>query len=97
MEREDDVKRFNEVAIELVELYTKKNADYENSFSRTYKEFGIVSAATRISDKFNRFKNMCSGRGEPCVRDEKMRDTLLDLASYAIMTIVEIDKDGENC
>ena len=45
---------------------------------------------TRIADKTNR---LCSliGKGEAArVADERIEDTLRDLASYAIMTLIEL-------
>lgn len=31
------------------------------------------------------------------VNDESVRDTLIDLANYAIMTVMEIDRDKDDC
>lgn len=70
-------------------LYAAKNADYGNSFGDTYADLGIVSAVTRITDKTNRLKSLCKPGAQ--VTDESIRDTLLDLANYAIMTVVEMD------
>ena len=44
----------------------------------------------RLSDKFNRFKTLSRGT-EAAVKDESIRDTLIDLANYAIMTVLEMD------
>lgn len=44
----------------------------------------------RLGDKFNRFKTLSKG-SEQKVSDESIRDTLLDLANYAIMTVMELD------
>ena len=48
------VKKFEEIANELTSLYEKKNACYGDSFGQTFEKLGIISAVTRISDKFNR-------------------------------------------
>lgn len=45
----------------------------------------------RLGDKFNRFKNLTRS-GLRQVVDESIRDTLIDLANYAIMTVMEIDR-----
>lgn len=50
----DNVKKFRKIAEEVGNLYEKKNAAYGNSFGETYQKLGIVSAVTRISDKYNR-------------------------------------------
>jgi hypothetical protein len=87
----DNVKRFKEVAIELGELYEAKNKCYNNSFGDTYKKLGIVSAVTRISDKYNRLCNLATN---PDIDNlgESLEDTLKDMASYCIMTVMELKK-----
>ena len=47
-------------------------------------------ARIRLGDKFSRFKTLSRG-GEQKVNDESIRDTLIDLANYAIMTVVEME------
>ena len=47
-------------------------------------------ARIRLGDKFNRFKTLSRG-GDQKVNDESIRDTLIDLANYAIMTVVEME------
>lgn len=69
----------------LNDLYRRKNADYGDSFGKQYAEYGIVSSAIRLEDKFNRFKNLIKNQAQ--VKDETIEDTLLDLANYAIMTV----------
>lgn len=45
----------------------------------------------RLSDKLNRFKMLSKGK-DALVNDESIRDTLIDLANYAIMTIMELEE-----
>lgn len=49
----------------------------------------------RLGDKFSRFKTLSrilsSDSDQQAVTDESIRDTLLDLANYSIMTVLEID------
>jgi hypothetical protein len=47
-----------------------------------------------MSDKFNRFKSLMRCGSTARVEDEKIEDTLLDLASYAIMTIKWMRQNG---
>ena len=77
---------------EIKQLYNRKNADYGNSFDKTLDEFGLVASATRMSDKFNRFKSLINNSAQ--VSDEKIEDTLIDLASYAMMTIKWMRQNG---
>lgn len=84
--------RHQELVNELHDTYVKKNADYGNSFHDTYADLGIISAITRISDKFNRAKTLAKNLDkEPNVKDEAITDTLLDMANYCIMTVMEIE------
>ena len=46
-------------------------------------------ACIRLSDKLERLKRLTKAEAE--VKDESIRDTLIDLANYAIMTIMEVD------
>ena len=75
---------------EIIKLYERKNHDYGDSFHQTFVEEGMAMARIRLGDKFSRFKTLSRG-GEQKVNDESIRDTLIDLANYAIMTVVEME------
>ena len=70
-------------------MYHRKNHDYGDSFRKSLEEFGLVAAVVRMSDKMERIKTLAKGE-EAKVQDEKIRDTLMDLANYAIMTVMEL-------
>lgn len=78
------------LCIEINNLYAKKNHDYGDSFHTTFVEEGMAMARIRLGDKFNRFKTL-SRNCEQKVNDESIRDTLLDLANYALMTVLEME------
>ncbi|WP_129596014.1 nucleotide modification associated domain-containing protein [Anaerophilus nitritogenes] len=82
--------KFSNITKEMYELYERKNKDYGDSFGKTFKEYGLVMAAIRIEDKLQRFKKLIKSEAE--VKDESIRDTLIDLANYSAMTIIELDK-----
>lgn len=44
----------------------------------------------RLGDKLARFKSLTKSEVQE-VKDESIRDTLIDLANYAIMTVLELD------
>ena len=88
----NDIQRFENITSEMLNTYKKKNADYGNSFSDTIQEFGFVPSVARINDKFQRVKKMV--KGEQMNINESMRDNLLDIANYCILTIMEIDKQN---
>ena len=85
----DNVKKFRKIAEEIGNLYEAKNKCYNNSFGETYQKLGIISAVTRISDKFNRLCNIATN---PDIDNlgESLEDTLRDMASYCIMTVMEL-------
>ena len=81
-------KSFEIVLDEISQLHERKNHDYGDSFSKSFQEFGEVAAIVRMSDKMERLKSLLK---RDALVAESMRDTLIDLASYAVMTVVELD------
>lgn len=75
---------------EINKLYERKNHDYGDSFHQTFAEEGMAMARIRLGDKLSRFTTLSRG-GEQKVNDESIRDTLIDLANYAIMTVLEME------
>lgn len=82
--------RHTEICKALGDIYIAKNADYGDSFSETFRKLGLISAVTRISDKTSRLQTLSCQAA--MVKGESIRDTLLDLANYAIMTVMELDE-----
>ena len=74
----------------MKDLYLKKNHDYGDSVSKTFDEYGLVSFLVRMDDKMNRIKTLNKIQ-DTAVRGEKIEDTLLDLANYAILALTEIE------
>lgn len=87
------VDRHMEICKALNDLYERKNHDYGDSFHVTFLEEGMAMPRIRLGDKFRRFKTL-SRQGDRKVNDESIKDTLLDLANYAIMTVMEMDEAG---
>lgn len=77
---------------QLQKTLLTKNHDYGNSFSKSIEEYGNVVMCIRIGDKLNRLKTLVRGQ-EQQVSDESITDTLMDLAGYAILSLVEINKE----
>lgn len=84
------VQHHAEICKEINDLYERKNHDYGDSFHQTFIEEGMAMARIRLGDKFSRFKTLSRGGGQK-VNDESIRDTLIDLANYAIMTVLEME------
>ena len=94
---EDKIMRHKELCDGLNQLYARKNHDYGDSFHQTFVEEGLAMARIRLGDKFSRFKTLSrilpTDSTQQQVTDESIRDTLLDLANYAIMTVLELDQE----
>lgn len=86
------VERHKELCLAMNALYAKKNHDYGDSFHATFEEEGMAMARIRLSDKLNHFKSLSRKGSEQQVADESIKDTLLDLANYAIMTVLEMEE-----
>ena len=87
----DKAALFSQITKKMAETYTAKNHDYGNAFGKSYNEFGIISAVVRMNDKMERIKSLAKMPQEQMqVKDESLQDTLLDLANYAVMTLVEL-------
>ena len=92
---EPKVTRHYAICQKLNQVYKAKNHDYGDSFGDTYKKLGIISAVTRLSDKMNRLMSLAVSH-DAQVKNERIEDTLLDMANYAIMTLIELGYEPEN-
>lgn len=93
MEGMSNIERHKKICDELNALYERKNHDYGDSFHVTFLEEGMAMSRIRLGDKLSRFKKLSKDKDRK-VSDESIRDTLIDLANYAIMTVMEIDGAG---
>lgn len=87
-------KKHQELCNKIHSLYETKNRDYGDSFHESFVEEGMAMPRIRLGDKFRRFCTLSKG-AKQLVEDESIKDTLLDLANYAIMTVLEIERMEE--
>ena len=80
--------KFRQITTEMLNTYIAKNHDYGDSFSKSFEEFGLISSIIRLSDKLNRLKKLKDSTAKV---DESIGDTLLDMANYCILTMMELD------
>lgn len=85
-------KAFKKITDKMFTTYQKKNKDYGSSFDELFDEFGMTSALLRLKDKYNRLKSITEN-GKIEVKDESVEDTLLDMANYAILTVLKLRTD----
>ena len=86
-------KRVNQMTTlqkEALNIFTKKNHDYGDSFA-TYGPTGVI---VRIGDKIQRLHSI-TRKGIAMVNDESIRDTLMDLHNYCAMAIMLMDEDKD--
>ena len=79
--------QMEKVQKEALDIFVKKNADYGDAFAK----HGVVGVLVRMDDKIQRGINI-SKNGVSLVKDESLRDTLLDLHNYAAMAIMLMDE-----
>lgn len=89
----EDAELFNNITTDLLKTYIKKNHDYGNSFEQSLDKFGLVAGIVRIGDKMNRIETLTTKKA--LVEDESIKDTLLDMANYCILTTMWINKNSK--
>ena len=84
----------------MKDIHDDKNSDYAGDVDplanfTIAEEFGVpawLGCLVRLSDKFSRIKVLARkefiDKLPPAVEGEKIEDTLLDLANYALLTIL---------
>jgi hypothetical protein len=84
-----DIERFESIVNDMLELYKKKNANYGNSFEKLYNDLGPIAGLVPLHNKLDRLTNLVKGGKNDF---ESIEDTLIDLANYAILNLIEIQK-----
>lgn len=89
----DKVQIHRNICNKLNETYANKNHDYGDSFSELRKRFQNA-ILVRLFDKYMRIEFLLSGKNQK-VTDESIYDTLLDMANYCIMELVEMEIESD--
>ena len=84
----DRVSQMQTVQKEGLELFKRKNKDYGDAFAN----FGPIGVIVRMGDKINRLMNITKSN-VTMVKDEGVRDTLIDLHNYAAMAVMLLDEN----
>tara|TARA_Y100001963_G_scaffold102114_1_gene140546 strand:+ start:925 stop:1278 length:354 start_codon:yes stop_codon:yes gene_type:complete len=96
-------KRFYEIIDVIKELHDKKRHDYganEDIFAnfRLSKLSGIPAwqgSVIRMGDKYARISNFIK-KGEFKFKGENIKDTLMDMAIYSLITMILYEEEEEN-
>ena len=87
----DRVAQYKAVQKEAIELFQRKNQDYGDAFAN----YGPVGVIVRMGDKINRLSSVTKNQVS-LVKNESIRDTLIDLHNYAAMAIMLMDEDKKD-
>ena len=82
---------YKEILDGMYDLYERKNNDYGSAIEASIRELGLIYTVCLLNNKMLRIKNLVVNDKRPMV-DESIRDTLLDMAGYAIETVRVIDQ-----
>ena len=93
LKNEPDARSFKKITDEMYDTFKAKNHDYGSSFSNLFKECGMTYAYGHMAEKLERVKSLM--KDEAKVKGEGMKDSLKDLANYAILTIMELERKEE--
>jgi len=96
MNREQLIAEFEAITTQMLDTMRRKNADYSGGGDLPFKNFTMVETmgvatteqgfVTRMIDKIMRVSGFVKN-GTLAVADEKVEDTLQDLAVYSILLI----------
>lgn len=93
--------RFNELLFKMEKIQERKSADYggENPIGNFMEaeKLGVepfVGVLVRMSDKWSRLCRFARSKSLK-VKDEKITDTLLDLAVYSLLAIIVFEEKEE--
>ena len=89
-EHQRKVNLFEDITITMRNVYDSKNRDYQDSYGQSFAEEGMAAFRIRGGDKMNRIKAL-SLTNKQHVKNESLEDSLLDLANYCIMTLIELE------
>lgn len=97
MELQSKVQR--EISLEcsiLKDTLIEKNKMYGDSFFKTLDEYGNVLMCVRIEDKLNRLKEIILRGAKDGKTDERLIDTVMDIAGYAVLSKIYLKRLEKN-
>ncbi len=80
------VEQMMQIQEEARNIFIKKNADYGDAFA----QYGTIGVLIRMQDKISRYMSVTNS-SVSLIKDETLRDTLLDLHNYAAMAIMVLN------
>lgn len=87
LNQEQKNKEFKSITDRMLETYAAKNELYGDSFNQLMHEYGLIAGVIPLDNKVRRIKNIIKGTE---VKYESLEDSLMDLANYAIITLIHL-------
>ena len=84
---ENKVEQHRHICAEVNTTFAQKNHDYGDSFSKARHAIPNYTLG-KLYDKFQRYMTL-SQQDQCAVKTETIEDTLLDMADYCIMEVLE--------
>jgi len=106
MDTQRFIEQFRALANHIADTVERKNADYSHSDADPFRNFkyieqlasGRITAAdgilVRMSDKMMRIANLVAPGTVNAVAGEKVDDTCVDLAAYALILVLLLRSAG---
>lgn len=88
-----DYERFKRITDWMADTFKAKNHDYGNSFAKLFEKYGMQYARMHLEEKLNRVEVLSEAEGQ--VKQESINDSLMDMANYCILTLMELEKQKE--
>lgn len=85
-----DQLEINKITSQMIEILTKKNKDYAGTIDNISLT-GLNGVSVRILDKAVRAHSLINSGKESEIKEESLRDTLIDLANYCIIGTMLLD------
>lgn len=92
MTNKEKVEKFRLIVNRMADLYERKNQNYGDSFGKLIDDLGPIAGLVPLHNKLDRITNLLKGGRNDF---ESVEDSIQDLACYAVMLLIELDK-GEH-
>ena len=90
MTLEHEIQVHKAITDAIHKTFKSKRQDYGQTTTMLLKKYGPVSMLTLLYTKLERIDNLTMNNKTP--NNESVRDSLLDLANYCIIWLVEMEK-----
>ncbi len=84
---------FEKMTKVMIDLHDAKNADYGDAFHDAFSKLGMNYALGLLYNKISRLITLNDPKHTQQVQNEGSTDNLMDIACYALMTLIEFNKE----